>query len=196
MRETWKCLVGRRSVGRKRRRMGAQVGDFLTVLRRARYIVWERMDASGRAWPRAELRVGDADRQGVVVELQRHFVDGRLTSDELDERVAQALAARTFGELAVPMADLPVLVSPTQIEPRADDAYEHWTGFGAGPPLGAVMVLVGVMILLSMIALPMLRMGGMPFWPIFMLGFFFLGRPRRDGRRSRWHRGGRPTRFL
>ena len=66
------------------------------------------MDASGRAWPRAELRVGDADRRGAVAELQRHYVDGRLTTDELDERVAQALSARTFGELAIPLNDLPV----------------------------------------------------------------------------------------
>src|SRR3984893_8105361 len=105
------------------------------MLRLPRYIVWKGMDASGRLWPRAELRVGDADRQGVVVELQRHFVDGRLTSDELDERVAQALAARTFGDLAVPMADLPVLASPTQIEPHAGDPYGHWADFSAGPPL-------------------------------------------------------------
>src|SRR5579859_2932385 len=117
------------------------------------------MDASGRDWPRAELRVGDADRQGVVAELQRHFVDGRLTSDELDERVAQALAARTFGDLAVPMADLPALASPTQIEPHVPDPYGHWADFSAGPPLGAVMVLVGVMILVSMFAIPAMRFG-------------------------------------
>src|SRR5262252_3018000 len=52
------------------------------------------VDMSVRQWPRADLRVGDADRQRVVDELQRHYVAGRLTSEELGERVAQALSAR------------------------------------------------------------------------------------------------------
>jgi Domain of unknown function (DUF1707) len=155
------------------------------------------MDGSGRLWPRAELRVGDADRQGVVAELQRHFVDGRLTSDELDERVAQALAARTFGDLAVPLADLPVLPRSAQIEPHTDEPHDDWSGFVAGPPLGALMVVIGLIALSSMFLFPAMRFGVLPFWPIIMLGFFFIGgRPRRSGRRSRWHRGDPPTRYL
>ena len=80
------------------------------------------MESAGRLWPRADLRVGDADRQKVVVELERHFIDGRLDSDELGERVAQSLAARTFGELAERLADLPVLPEAVPVASAAPQA--------------------------------------------------------------------------
>jgi hypothetical protein len=62
------------------------------------------------------LRVSDANRHAVVVELQRHFIEGRLDSDELGERIEQSLAARTFGELAEKLADLPVLPEAASVE--------------------------------------------------------------------------------
>ena len=52
-------------------------------------------------------RASHADREQVVGALQAAFVQGRLTADELDERVGQALAARTYAELAVLTTDLP-----------------------------------------------------------------------------------------
>ena len=39
--------------------------------------------------------------------MQEHFAEGRLTRDELDERVATVLHAKTFGELRGVLADLP-----------------------------------------------------------------------------------------
>jgi hypothetical protein len=39
--------------------------------------------------------------------LKTAFVQGRLTMDELDARAGQALASRTYGELAVLTADIP-----------------------------------------------------------------------------------------
>ena len=54
------------------------------------------------------LRVGHADREQVVEALKGAFVQGRLTRDELDVRVGQALAARTGAELAPLTADIPV----------------------------------------------------------------------------------------
>src|SRR5580700_8241805 len=53
-------------------------------------------------------RASHADREQVVGALQAAFVQGRLTPDELDERVGQALAARTYADLAALTADLPV----------------------------------------------------------------------------------------
>ncbi|GAB2731980.1 DUF1707 SHOCT-like domain-containing protein [Streptomyces bullii] len=55
----------------------------------------------------AGLRASHADRDGVVEVLSAAAGDGRLTADELDERVEAALSARTVGELAVLTADLP-----------------------------------------------------------------------------------------
>jgi hypothetical protein len=53
------------------------------------------------------LRASDADRDRVIARLRDHFAEGRLTRDELDERIAAALSAKTFGDLRALMADLP-----------------------------------------------------------------------------------------
>jgi len=53
------------------------------------------------------LRASDADRERVVGTLKAAFVQGRLTKDELDLRVGQALTSRTDAELAALTADIP-----------------------------------------------------------------------------------------
>jgi hypothetical protein len=58
---------------------------------------------------RAELRASHSDRDRVVEALRVAAGDGRLTADELDERLEAALTARTYNELAVLTADLPSL---------------------------------------------------------------------------------------
>jgi class 3 adenylate cyclase len=52
-------------------------------------------------------RVADADRDRTVTQLREQVVEGRLTLDEFSERVGAALQARTRGDLAAVMADLP-----------------------------------------------------------------------------------------
>jgi hypothetical protein len=53
------------------------------------------------------LRASDAERERVVVALQRHTAAGRLTLDEFGQRSARAFAAVTRGELAAVTSDLP-----------------------------------------------------------------------------------------
>lgn len=57
--------------------------------------------------PAPELRASDADRQTVVTDLQRHYADGRLTTEELRERIGQAMVARTYSDLDELQRDLP-----------------------------------------------------------------------------------------
>ncbi len=59
-----------------------------------------------------EVRIGDFERQAAARQLQQHFADGRLTWEELDERLAKAYAARVNAELAGLFADLPMLAPP------------------------------------------------------------------------------------
>jgi uncharacterized protein DUF1707 len=54
-----------------------------------------------------ELRASHEDRDRVVELLRVAAGDGRLTADELDQRLEKALTARTHGELTVLMRDLP-----------------------------------------------------------------------------------------
>ncbi|MDA0638329.1 DUF1707 domain-containing protein [Nonomuraea sp. MCN248] len=56
---------------------------------------------------RDDLRVGDAEREQTMAALREHFAQGRLTHEELDERLDQALAARTVRDLTRVTADLP-----------------------------------------------------------------------------------------
>lgn len=57
------------------------------------------------------LRAGDADRDRVADQLREHFAAGRLTHDELQERLEKTYTARTFGDLDPILADLPKLSS-------------------------------------------------------------------------------------
>jgi hypothetical protein len=67
-----------------------------------------------------DLRVSDAERDAVVTELGDHFQQGRLDQAEFDERVTQALAARTRRDLDGLLADLPpVREAPVTPQPRA-----------------------------------------------------------------------------
>ena len=53
------------------------------------------------------IRASDADRERVTARLRDHFAEGRLTREELDERVTAALNAKTLGDLRPLMTDLP-----------------------------------------------------------------------------------------
>ena len=65
----------------------------------------------GHEVARSELRASHDDRDRVVEMLRVSAGDGRLTAEELDERLEQAMTARTYGELARLVADLPAVGS-------------------------------------------------------------------------------------
>jgi hypothetical protein len=54
-----------------------------------------------------DVRIGDAERDAATVQLREHFVAGRLTFDELAERIDGALNAKTQRQIDHLMADLP-----------------------------------------------------------------------------------------
>jgi len=66
-----------------------------------------------------DLRASHADRDQVAEILRVAAGDGRLTADELDERIEAALSARTVSDLATLTADLPA-AAPGQLsaEPK------------------------------------------------------------------------------
>jgi hypothetical protein len=66
-----------------------------------------------------DLRASDADRERVVEALRRHHADGRLDTDELEERIAAAWAARYESDLERLTADLPVASAPVAATPAS-----------------------------------------------------------------------------
>ena len=69
------------------------------------------------ATDRGALRASHADRDQVAEVLRVAAGDGRLSPDELDERLERALTARTYAELAALIADLPA--AGTAVAPAA-----------------------------------------------------------------------------
>jgi uncharacterized protein DUF1707 len=57
--------------------------------------------------PARELRASHEDRDRVVEQLRMAAGNGRLTAEELDQRLEVALTARTYGELTALTEDLP-----------------------------------------------------------------------------------------
>jgi hypothetical protein len=55
------------------------------------------------------MRASDADRDRVAALLREHHAEGRLTTDEVRERLDRALEAKTLGDLDALMTDLPHL---------------------------------------------------------------------------------------
>jgi hypothetical protein len=66
-----------------------------------------------------DLRVSDEQRERAVQDIREHFAAGRLTEDELSDRVEAAYAAQTQRELAWQLADLPRLPA-TRAQQKAE----------------------------------------------------------------------------
>ncbi len=77
------------------------------------------------------IRIGNADRERVVQQLNDAFAEGRLDVHELDERVAAAYAAKTFADLRPLTADLP---TGTSAAPARHRPAEPQPAMPSGPP--------------------------------------------------------------
>jgi hypothetical protein len=76
------------------------------------------------------LRASDADRERTVSRLREHGTAGRLDVEELEQRVGAAYAARTHGELAALVRDLPAgPPARSATRPVDRDAAHAWIPF-------------------------------------------------------------------
>ena len=105
---------------------------------------------------RGDLRASDAERERVAEVLQQHYGAGRLSNEDLSDRVEAAYAARTVSELDAVTADLPPSEPPTR---RQRGGLETSVRIHAG-----IYVVVNVMLIGIWAAT-----GGGYFWPIWSL---------------------------
>jgi len=90
---------------------------------------------------RGALRVSHEDRNQVAEALRVAAGDGRLTADELDERLERALTARTYDDLAVLVADLPA--TGTALAPLPGAVTAFLSG-GAAPAAPKELIKINV----------------------------------------------------
>jgi hypothetical protein len=112
-------------------------------------------------------RASDAERDRAADALRRHHADGRLSTDELEERTGRAYAATTLGELYQLFADLPQLRSP--------DGERRSRRLGPWPPafaLPLIALLFAVAVVASAHALFFI-------WPLMFFLFLRSGLMRR-----------------
>ena len=91
------------------------------------------------------LRASHADREHVIGTLKAAFVQGRLTEDELDARLDQVYASRTYTELDEVTADIPIELTGAQ-PPR-----DPWRATKVAWGLVYALILPGLM---TLVALP------------------------------------------
>jgi hypothetical protein len=136
------------------------------------------------------IRVSDADRERVAARLREHFAEGRLSQEELDERLSAALGAKTAGDLRRVMTDLP---GPAPVPAQADLAGPgRGLAFRRGPRLWPVAML-------ALVAALVIPGAGWVFFAFFqfvlalclvacLAGVFAVARFRRNMRRY-WQSG-------
>lgn len=100
-----------------------------------------------------DILASDQERDAIASELGAHFQAGRLDAAELDDRLGRALRARTRGDLAELVTDLPQ-ASPPQ-EPPASR--------GSRAAMAAIAITLGVAAL-TVAGLAFTAGGGHRFW--------------------------------
>jgi hypothetical protein len=131
--------------------------------------------ASSLSDPPTGLRASDADRERVAEALRRHHLDGRLDTDELQERLDRCYAARTTGDLGPLLADLPIGGEPRSAPRRLPPL--------AVPPVLAVALVV-LLVLATAGAVAHGHPGPLPFVAVLLLLRFAWWGPRRH--RAAW----------
>jgi hypothetical protein len=93
---------------------------------------------------RGHLRASHADREQVIDTLSVAFAQGRLAKVEFDTRISQALASRTYADLAAAVAGLPagpvVAEQPREPPQRMSNA-ARWAASGLLTPLTVAAAL-------------------------------------------------------
>ena len=146
------------------------------------------------------IRISDADREQVTARLRDHFAEGRLTSDELDERITATLNAKTFGDLRGILADLPE-PGPLGPQPQPEPVPAGWTARPVYYRRGPRFLPVALLILFAALILPgpgwaffaVIKIALLAWLVMCIAGIFAASRFRHRVRQS-VHYGGDPWR--
>ncbi|MBO3747158.1 DUF1707 domain-containing protein [Streptosporangiaceae bacterium NEAU-GS5] len=123
--------------------------------------------------PKPEIRASDGDRDKVAAALQEHMAEGRLTSDEFNERLELVYKSRTYGELQKLTEDLPHVDLnrlPSHVSERRPSTPQHNPGQAAlKGAWGAWAVASGVNWVIWLIV-SLTGSGFVYPWPLWVMG--------------------------
>jgi len=107
-----------------------------------------------------EMRASDAERERVAEVLREALAEGRLDMEEFQERLDSAYRARTRGELAPLVRDLPRASAPEEPERQG----RRWAGrFGGRPTSRGGVAIMGAFVRKGPWTAPR-RFTGFAFW--------------------------------
>jgi len=143
-------------------------------------------DLPAGAGGRGRLRASHADREQVIITLKAAFVQGMLTKDEFDQRVAQTFASRTYAELAAVTDDIPPVL-PTAGVHRPSRAQRDQPAERPGPVLWAATATYAAAWALALnlpsdnsSATPLIMLGGIVYLGVLFICMAAMVALRRD----------------
>ena len=149
----------------------------------------------------SELRASDAERDRVVAFLREHALLGRLTNDELEERIGLAYASVTVGDLEKLIADLPRANRPAAAPARRHHGAAAQRRHRQRPPAPALIALgfgallfsgvgiaaVGVILALGVALIATVFALSMVLGPILLVALLIVAASKRHHRRPPTH---------
>jgi DUF1707 SHOCT-like domain len=115
----------------------------------------------------SQMRVADDEREQLIDELREHAGAGRLTSEELEERIGHAYRASTRADLDAVRVDLPVSSTSVKLALTKRKAHlRRRLAQEAGGSVGVSLLSVGVWLLTGT--------HHADFWPGWVIGVTML----------------------
>ena len=132
------------------------------------------------------MRVGDPERERAAATLRKHYVEGRLSLDELSDRTGRALRAGSRADLRTALADLPMLPDARELVAQGRSAVRaalHGTAVVLFTGLYllfsfTLLIVFGVTVLVQGVSAALL-VGFLLAWllPTYALSRLWRGRP-------------------
>jgi hypothetical protein len=111
-----------------------------------------------------QIRIGDAEREQAVSALSDHYLAGRLTKEEYDERTAAAFSAKTTSDLRPLFWDLPNVQQKQAVVRQAQASRSR------GRRRGFPVFPLAVLFILVMALTPL----HLPWWGWMILGWMWI----------------------
>jgi hypothetical protein len=134
---------------------------------------------------RSTLRASDEDRERIADRLRRAAAEGRIHAHELEERLAKALRARTYGELEDTVYDLPSDGVARRPRRHAGEWVQPAAALAIAIPLACVAVAIVMAVALFVLS------GVFAVWMLWVaIGWFCFGHRPHPYRHRRARGGG------